>query len=323
MTEPLLDVDGLSVHIPSGVEVVSDVTLTVDREVRLGLVGESGSGKTLTAMAIMGLLPSGLWATGSVRLSGQEILGSPESEAVQWRGSRVAFVPQDAMASLNPLWTVGRQIAEPMKIHGVAGRAGRKARVLELLARVKINDPARVAKSYPHQLSGGQRQRAVIATALAADPELVIADEPTSALDATVRTDIMNLMRELSASLGVAMLVITHDLPVIAHLCDQVAVMYGGRIVEFGPVDTVLDHPMHQYTGALLPSAPQSHLREGNRGEPLPVIPGTVPPAGQFPHGCPFRDRCVVADEQCREMPAMVQRNGRSFACWHPIEVTV
>lgn len=131
----------------------------------------------------------------------------------------------------------------------------------------------------------------------------------------------MNLMRELSASFGVAMLVITHDLPVVAHLCDRVAVMYGGRIVESGPVNTVLDNPMHQYTGALLPSAPQSHLRSETRGEPLPVIPGTVPPAGQFPHGCPFRDRCLAADDQCREMPPMVERHGRSYACWHPLEV--
>jgi peptide/nickel transport system ATP-binding protein len=320
MSEPLLQVDGLSVHLPSGVEVVSDVSLSIPREVRLGLVGESGSGKTLTAMSIMGLLPKGLSASGSVKLAGKEILGRPESEAVSWRGSRVAFVPQDAMASLNPVWTVGRQIAEPMKIHGAADKRGRRERVLELLEQVKINDPDRVARSYPHQLSGGQRQRAVVATALAGDPELVIADEPTSALDATVRTDIMNLMRDLSTSLGVAMLVITHDLPVVAHLCDRVAVMYGGRVAESGSVDAVLSHPLHRYTAALLPSAPQSHLREGQRGEPLPVIPGSVPPAGQFPGGCPFRDRCGAADEQCHQLPPTVERAGQAFACWHPVE---
>jgi peptide/nickel transport system ATP-binding protein len=280
------------------------------------LIGESGSGKTVTALAILGLLPDGLSATGSVRYSGRELLQLPEAELCRLRGDRLAMVFQEPMTALNPVMRIGDQVAEPLRIHRSASRAKANRRALELLERVQIPDAAQKMRAYPHQLSGGQRQRAMIAMAVACSPDLLVADEPTTALDVTVQAQILDLLNRLVDEEDATLLLITHDLPVVAQVCEQVMVMYGGYVVEEGPAAKVFDQPRHPYTRGLVDAIPP--LDEDLPNRRLKAIPGTVPALGEFPDGCPFRNRCPRADALCREMPALEGGQHR-VACWHPV----
>lgn len=314
----LLSVKRLQVKI-GGVEAVRDVSFELDRGARLGVVGESGAGKSLTALAILGLLPEGAHATGSVAFDGREILNLRERDLVQYRGEKIATVFQDPMTALNPLATVGGQVAEVLTLHKRASRRESRRRAVDLLDRVGLPDPAAKARSYPHQLSGGQRQRAMIAAAMACSPALLIADEPTTALDVTVQAEILKLMDGLVEEERAALLLITHDIPVIATMCDEVVVMYGGRVVEQASAGSILRSPFHPYTAGLLRSQPNppGTVRAGT-AKRLPVIDGVVPPLGQFPTGCGFRDRCARATAECADEPPTTL-DPWLYRCWHPL----
>jgi peptide/nickel transport system ATP-binding protein len=315
MNEPALEVRGLRVLV-GDLEAVRGVSFTLQRGRRTGLIGESGSGKTVTALAILGLLPDGLSATGSVRYGGRELLRLPEAELCRLRGDRLAMVFQEPTTALNPVMRVGDQVAEPLRIHRGASRAKANRGALELLERVQIPDAAQKMRAYPHQLSGGQRQRAMIAMAVACSPDLLVADEPTTALDVTVQAQILGLLNRLVDEENATLLLITHDLPVVAQVCEQVMVMYGGYLVEEGPAAEVFERPRHPYTRGLVDAIPP--LDEDLPDHRLKAIAGNVPALGEFPAGCPFRNRCPRADELCREMPALEGGQHR-VACWHPM----
>ena len=278
---------------------VDDVSFEVGRGETLGLVGESGSGKSVTALSIIRLvLPPGRITAGRVELDGKNLLDLDEPAMRHVRGRRIGFIFQEPMAALDPVYTIGFQIAETLAVHDLARGDAAKQRAVELLDAVRVPDPSRRAKDYPHQLSGGLRQRAMIALALAAEPSLVIADEPTTALDVTVQAEILDLLREMRRSFHLSLLLITHDLGVIAEMADRVAVMYAGRIVEQAPVDRIFSSPSHPYTRGLLASIPG-----GEPGAPLSAIPGTVPVLGQLPRGCAFAPRCPNRFEPCDKQP--------------------
>jgi peptide/nickel transport system ATP-binding protein len=317
MSAPVLQVQDLTVRVGStNVEVVHQVSFALQAGQRTGLIGESGSGKTLTALAIMGLLPDGLSASGRVLYRGRDLLTLGEQELCKVRGDRLAMVFQEPMTALNPVMKVGEQVAEPLRLHRrLRGRQAQEA-ALQALQRVHLPDPLEKMHSYPHQLSGGQRQRAMIAMATACSPEVLIADEPTTALDVTVQAQILELLVELVEEGGSSLLMITHDLPVVANLCQRVLVLYGGYIVEEGGVDEVFGDPRHPYTRALIDAIPP--LDEELPGRKLKAISGSVPGAGEFPPGCPFRNRCPRADEVCASMPPL-EGDGPRVACWHPL----
>ncbi len=301
----LLEVEHLRTVFPdrSGREgaAVEDVSLTVDRGETLGLVGESGSGKSVTALSIVGLVaPPGRVAGGRVLFDGRNLLELDEASLSGIRGRRIGFIFQEPMVALDPVYTIGAQIKETLEAHGLARGAAAQRRAVELLDAVRIPDPARRVREYPHQLSGGLRQRAMIALALSANPELVIADEPTTALDVTVQAEILELLRDMRRDFSVSLLLITHDLGVIAEMADRVAVMYAGRIVEEGRTPAVLREPAHPYTRALLASIPGA--RPGSR---LQTIAGTVPPLGQRAPGCAFAPRCGDRFAPCDGLPVM------------------
>jgi peptide/nickel transport system ATP-binding protein len=310
-----LEVRSLTVGI-GGVEVVRDFSFVLERGRRTGLIGESGSGKTLTALAVMGLLPDGARASGEVMFAGDDLLRLPERRLCQLRGDRLAMIFQEPLTALNPVMRVGDQVAEPFRVHRDLSRAQALARAVELLERVRLPDAAAKLRAYPHQLSGGQRQRVMIAMAMACSPELLLADEPTTALDVTVQARVLDLLSRLVDEEASTLLLITHDLPVVSQLCEAVLVMYGGRIVEAGPAAEVFARPLHPYTGGLVETIPS--LEEELPGGRFRAIPGVVPGAGEFPAGCPFRSRCGRADERCVEMPPL-QGDGRAVACWHPL----
>ena len=297
-SDPLLAIEGLTVEFPLAtgpLRAVDDVTFHIERGETLGLVGEAGSGKSMSALAIIGLVPPpGRVAAGSVRFGGTELTGMRERDLRRVRGAKVGFVFQEPMTALNPVFTIGSQLVETLAAHDIAtGRAaGQKA--AELLEAVRLPDPQRRLRDYPHQLSGGQRQRALIALALACNPALLIADEPTTALDVTVQAEILDLLREMKSRFGLALLLITHDLGVVAETADRVAVMYAGRIVEQAPVADLFADPLHPYTRGLLGSMPG---RE--QGRQLRAIPGIVPPLGNLPAGCTFAPRCADRFEPC------------------------
>jgi peptide/nickel transport system ATP-binding protein len=315
MTEPVLAVDGVTVRV-GAVEVIHDISFALEPGQRTGLIGESGSGKTLTALAIMGLLPEGLSATGHVKYQGRDLLSMPERDLCKIRGDRLAMIFQEPMTALNPVMKVGDQVSEPLRLHrGLRGREANSA-TLEALERVHLPDPAEKMLQYPHQLSGGQRQRAMIAMATACSPDLLIADEPTTALDVTVQAQILDLLVDLVEERGSSLLMITHDLPVIANVCQRVLVLYGGHIVEEGGVDDVFGYPRHPYTRALLDAIPP--LDDDLQSRKLKAIGGSVPGVGEFPPGCPFRNRCEFADEPCSTMPPM-EGDAHRAACWHPL----
>jgi peptide/nickel transport system ATP-binding protein len=296
----LLEIQDLvtAFHTPAGrVPAVDGVSLTIERGTTLGLVGESGCGKSVTAMSVLGLVAApGRIERGRILL---EIDGDPvnlvplpERRLRKIRGGRVGMIFQEPMTSLNPVFTIGAQVAEAVQLHRRVGRREARARALELLRLVRIADPERRLDEYPHQLSGGMRQRIMIAIALACEPELLIADEPTTALDVTIQAQILELLADLRRRLGMAILLITHDLGVVAETCDEVAVMYAGRIVEQAPAARLFANPLHPYTIGLLAARPEH--RAGGEG-PLAAIPGMVPQPRDFPPGCRFHPRCCHA----------------------------
>jgi len=296
---PLLEVDRLRTvfRLADGREAaaVDDVSFQIARGETLGLVGESGSGKSVTALSIIRLVsPPGRIAGGRVIFEGRDVIPLAEEEMRRLRGRRIGFVFQEPMVALNPVYTIGFQIAETLMVHDLAKGEAAKRRTLELLDAVRVPDPARRAREYPHQLSGGLRQRAMMALALAAEPSLLIADEPTTALDVTVQAEVLDLLRDLRRVFGLSVLLITHDLGVVAEMADRVAVMYCGRIVEQASVANLFADPKHPYTRGLLASIPG-----GRSGERLRAIPGTVPPLGRFGDGCAFAPRCGDKFEPC------------------------
>jgi oligopeptide/dipeptide ABC transporter ATP-binding protein len=307
--EPLLEIRDLVVEFPradgsSGAAsaVVRGADLSVGRGEIVGLVGESGSGKTLTALAILGLVPPpGRISSGSVRLSGRELVGAPERELRRVRGARIGLVFQEPGSALNPVLSIGTQITEAIRAHRDVSRGAARAQALDLLTRLSLPDPERRLREYPHQISGGQRQRVVLALALAAGPDLLIADEPTTALDVTVQAEVLERLAGLRTDLGLGILLITHDLAVVAEVCDRLAVMYAGEVVETGPVSELFARPAHPYTRALLAALPRLGAPVA-RGR-LQTIPGQVPEAGALPPGCAFEPRCAERIPECAAAP--------------------
>ena len=291
--------------LPGGpVAAVDDIDVQVRAGETLGLVGESGSGKSVTALSIMRLVePPGRIAGGSIRFKGRELLGLPEAEMRAIRGAEIALIFQEPMSALNPVLTIGDHIVEALTVHGRATRRDAKTRAIELLEAVRMPEASVRADDYSHQLSGGMRQRALIATALACRPSLLIADEPTTALDVTIQAEILELLGEMKAAFNLSMLLISHDLGVIAQTADRVAVMYAGRIVEHGPVGAVFRRPEHPYTRGLLASIPGAA-----RGGRLQAIEGSVPVLGEIPLGCAFHPRCPDRFDPCdRDAPPEVR----------------
>src|SRR5260221_9324674 len=319
---PALQVENLRVRfrVPGGVlEAVDGVSFSLYQGETLGLVGESGSGKTVTSLAVLRLLesPPAEISSGSVLFDGRDLLQLPERAIADLRGSRISMIFQEPMTSLNPLLTVGWQIGEVLIRHlGLSARAAR-TRTRELLGFVGIPRADQAANAYPHQFSGGMRQRVMIAIALACHPSVLIADEPTTALDATIQAQILRLLERLQREMGTAILLITHDLAVIAQTAHRVAVMYAGRIVETRPVQALFAAPRHPYTEGLLRSIPRIVRRPETE---LPEIPGVVPAPGTLPEGCAFAPRCAFADAKCqRAKPALVASgHEREVACWNP-----
>jgi peptide/nickel transport system ATP-binding protein len=322
LTEPLLEVEGLSVRFDTDegtVHAVDRMSLTLAPGQVLGIVGESGCGKSVTAMSILRLLPQTATVTGSARFEGRELLEAPGSQLRRIRGREISFVFQEPMTSLNPVLRVGHQIGEVLREHLDLSRQAARARTIELLDLVHIPDPERRADEYPHQLSGGMRQRVMIAMALACDPKILIADEPTTALDVTIQAGILDLLRELRGRLGTAIVLITHNLGVVADIADRVVVMYAGRKVEEAPVEELFAHPQHPYTIGLLGAIPRpGHAHNGRLRE----IPGRVPSLAELPGHCAFADRCPRADElSWSEVPQLREvRPDHTVACFHPGE---
>ncbi|MBL8349847.1 MAG: ABC transporter ATP-binding protein [Burkholderiaceae bacterium] len=300
---PLLEVRDLRVTLqtPRGpADALRGISFALQRGQTLGLIGESGCGKSITALALMGLLPDGATLAGSLRFEGRELVGLPEDDWCRLRGNRMAMVFQEPMTALNPLHTIGRQIAEPLRLHRGLDGAGARAESLRLLQRVQLPQAERRLAAYPHQLSGGQRQRVVIAIALACGPDLLIADEPTTALDVTIQREVLDLIAGLVAEDGMALLLISHDLGVMAENVQQMLVMYGGTVVESGPTSEVFRRLAHPYTRGLFAARPRLGLPRGQR---LATIAGRVPELIDLPGGCGFADRCVLAIDACRSAP--------------------
>jgi peptide/nickel transport system ATP-binding protein len=280
------------------------VSFSLQRGETLGLIGESGCGKSMTALALMGLLPQGARLGGSVVLAGQELVGLDETRFSRLRGNRIAMVFQEPMTALNPLHTIGAQVAEPLRVHKEMGRAAARAEALRLLDRVQLPQAAQRLDAYPHQLSGGQRQRVGLAMALACGPDLLIADEPTTALDVTIQGEILDLIAELVVERAMALLLISHDLGVMARSVARLLVMYGGSIVESGPTAAVFERLAHPYTRGLFGARPRLGVTRGTR---LATIPGRVPELADLPAGCPFVQRCAWAIDACRAaLPPLV-----------------
>jgi oligopeptide/dipeptide ABC transporter ATP-binding protein len=321
---PALEVRGLVAGFQTErglLRAVDDLSFSLPRGGTLGLVGESGSGKSVTSLCVMGLLPEphGRILAGSIRLQGRELVGLPEREWQRLRGAQVAMIFQEPMTSLNPVYSVGAQIGEAVRLHRKVSRRDARARAVELLKLVGIPDPAERVDAYPHQLSGGMRQRVMIAMALSCEPSVLIADEPTTALDVTIQAQILELLRSLQQQLSMSVLLITHDLGVVAHHVARVVVMYAGRLVEEAPVTELFARPLHPYTRGLLRSIPpvgSSRLGEA-RPRRLPTIEGLVPSLLDLPGGCRFAPRCELREPRCEaEEPAYREiAPGRQVRC--------
>ena len=317
MTAPLLEVQHLRVEFPTRrgtLLALDDVSFDIAPGEILGVVGESGAGKSLTGAAIIGLLePPGRVAGGQIRLAGQRIDDLPPDEMRKIRGRRIGAIFQDPLTSLNPLYTVGRQLIETIQVHLSLNADQARQRAIQLLADTGIPAAEQRIDQYPHQFSGGMRQRVVIALALAAEPELIVADEPTTALDVSIQAQIIALLKKLTKEQGAAVMLVTHDMGVIAEACDRVAVMYAGRVVEIGPVAEVIHHPAHPYTVGLMGSIPSmEHERER-----LMQIDGAMPRLTAIPPGCAFNPRCPQAFDRCRhERPDLLPAGATRAACW-------
>jgi len=321
----LLEVEGLRTVFPAGdgeFAAVEGASFTLEQGEVLGLVGESGCGKSVTAFSLMRLVSSpGLVSGGAVRFNGQDLLGLDAGAMRAVRGRQMSMIFQEPLSSLNPLYTIGQQVMEPLRLHTTLSRREARTRALGMLDRVCIPDVARRFDDYPHQLSGGMRQRVMIAIALVCGPKLLIADEPTTALDVTIQAQILDLLRQLQTDMGMAILMITHDLGVVAEIADRVNVMYAGRIVETAPVANLFRAPAHPYTAGLMRSRPDiSVVRER-----LLTISGTVPAPHQMPAGCRFAPRCSLADAACRaaqpELRALAPEH--AAACIRPLTADV
>jgi oligopeptide/dipeptide ABC transporter ATP-binding protein len=304
-TDPVLTVENLSVDFLTDVgwaTVVQDVNFQVGAGETVGIVGESGSGKTVTSMAVMGLIPQppGRITSGSIKLEGVDLLTLSKRNLEDIRGDRVSMIFQEPMTSLNPAYTVGDQIAETMRRHLGLSRKDARKKAVDMLSRVHIPNAARRAKSYPHEFSGGMRQRVMIAMALCCEPTLLIADEPTTALDVTVQAQVLELIKEIQQDMDMAILFITHDLGVVADVCDRVVVMYAGQVVEQAPAEELFHRPSHPYTDGLLRSMPAMAARTGT----LHSIAGHPPMVGAFPDGCRFHPRCTFAVDACKAGPS-------------------
>ncbi|HRN63446.1 MAG TPA: ABC transporter ATP-binding protein [Alicycliphilus sp.] len=316
---PLLEVQNLAITLQTqrgAVRAVHDLGFTLARGETVGLIGESGCGKSLTALALMGLLPDGASVRGSIRFDGQEVLAMPDKTLCQLRGNRMAMVFQEPMSALNPVHSIGRQVAEPLRLHqGLSARQAR-TQAMELLERVGIARAAERLDAYPHQFSGGQRQRITIAMALACGPDLLIADEPTTALDVTVQRQILELLAGLVAERGMALILISHDLGVIAQSVARTLVMYGGTVVESGPTRAVFGAMAHPYTQGLFAARPRLGTARV-AGERLPTIAGSVPDLADLPAGCPFAGRCPRTLDACHAAlpPAVALGAGHEARC--------
>jgi peptide/nickel transport system ATP-binding protein len=307
----MLEVRHLSIEI-NGLTALEPVGFSLGRGQSLGIVGESGSGKSLLALALIGLLPAAARVRGEIRFNGTNLLTLDDAGWCRIRGAAIGMVFQEPMTALNPAQPIGAQVAEGLRLHRGLGSDAAAAEALRLLDRVRIPNAAGRMRQYPHELSGGQRQRVGIAIALACEPVLLLADEPTTALDVTVQAEILDLLAELAGDSGLALLLISHDLGVVATTTERVMVLYAGQCVETGPTTEVLAHPRHPYTAGLLKAMP------GAAGARLETIPGAVPPLGQRPIGCSFRDRCGLADPRCAERPDLnAVADARFVACHH------
>ena len=308
MHPPLLEVQDLRVRLQTArgpADALRGISLRLQRGETLGLIGESGCGKSMTALALMGLLPQGAVLSGSLRFAGQELVGLGEAALSRLRGNRLAMVFQEPMTALNPLHTIGAQVAEPLRLHKALSRTAARAETLRLLDRVRLPQAGRRLDAYPHQLSGGQRQRVGLAMALACGPDLLIADEPTTALDVTIQGEVLDLIAELVREQGMALLLISHDLGVMARSVAYLLVMYGGTLVESGPMAAVFERLAHPYTRGLFGARPRLGTTRGAR---LATIRGRVPELADMPPGCPFAERCERVIDACRAgAPPVVQ----------------
>ncbi|HMC15096.1 MAG TPA: ABC transporter ATP-binding protein [Albitalea sp.] len=299
----MLQVESLEVSLPGPrgtARALRGIDFAMQRGETVGLIGESGCGKSMTALALMGLLPQGALVSGSIRFDGRELVGLDDAALCDLRGQRIAMIFQEPMTALNPLHRVGDQVAEPLRQHRGVGRREARAEALRLLERVHLPQARQRLDAWPHQLSGGQRQRVMIAAALACGPDLLIADEPTTALDVTIQREILDLIAELVADSGMALLLISHDLGVMARSVDRVMVMYGGSVVESGPTAAVFERLAHPYTRGLFGARPRLGAARGHK---LATIPGRVPDLVDMPAGCPFADRCSWVVDACRAAP--------------------
>jgi len=325
----VLEVEGLKTYffVRQGiVKAVDDVSFSLKAGEKLAIVGESGCGKSMTALSILRLVPDppGRIVAGSVRLDGKDLLKLPESEMRKVRGNQISMIFQEPMTSLNPVLSIGNQIGEALMLHQHLSRGDAFDKAVELLKLVKIPEPARRAREYPHQLSGGMRQRAMTAMALACNPKVLLADEPTTALDVTIQAQILDLILELQERLGTAVVLITHDLGVVAETAQRVIVMYGGKKVEEALVDDLFEQPRHPYTQGLLAAIPRLDALSGEQqAGRLKEIPGMVPALVNLPKGCTFAPRCSFATEICRSEfpPYEAKAPGHLAACWHSEKV--
>jgi peptide/nickel transport system ATP-binding protein len=328
--ENVIEVEGLRTYLFTRggvVKAVDDVSFNVRRSETLAIVGESGCGKTMTALSLLRLVPNppGRIVDGSIRIDGRDIVPLSDAEMREIRGNEISMIFQEPMTSLNPVMTIGAQIVETLRLHQDISKSAAMEKAIEMLRLVKIPEPAQRAKEYPHQLSGGMRQRAMIAMALSCNPRVLIADEPTTALDVTIQAQILDLILDLQNKLGTAVVLITHDLAVVAETAQRVIVMYAGKKVEEAPVEDLFESPLHPYTHGLLGSIPHLAIMAGEAAaaaEPagrLQEIPGVVPALTNLPPGCPFAPRCPFADDYCRTHfpPYEQKRPGHWAACWH------